>query len=513
MKKETTIFVFGILLVLSMSLAYAELEVNAFSESEIYIPGNLVQSYIFVKNNFSEAKNLTLYETLFTPYSPPEYPFMTETEEINIEAGDFTFVNFPEFNVSKTMIPGIYFLNVIILDLNGSKIYDDDFYLFEIANTSLVFEDINFQACIDADCESSLSVFFNNSQIYVVADNREGYLNNVTFTGNLTLPDNSTTILNFINNAALISSSLTEQLGKYQARIVASKEGYEDYINTLEFKVVSQYPSEKDSLNYVYFEKDAENAASCLGNCLPGYQRAYDEDWGSVAADNGGCSGGERRCIPNNRGTNITEEYSWDLNLGLSEDLRLVSKYEIRSYGLIEIFCWGYNNWISIYADTNPGIITVNIDIPYSCKSIGQPIKIRTFIIGANAMAPTFYYESKISYYTLNLSSIPPCRILMGLFNSSYQSSCGNSKYDLRTDFTNDGIVDALDISLLSGNYGNYEWCNEQLEKTYNPCSGGFAGAVIGYEGRLKIVGLIIAGILVIVALFLLLKKKSKRIR
>jgi hypothetical protein len=59
---------------------------------------------------------------------------------------------------------------------------------------------------------------------------------------------------------------------------------------------------------------------------------------------------------------------------------------------------------------------------------------------------------------------------LQDLLSQSYGSQCGNENYDKRVDITNDGKINALDISPLSGNAKNEAWCSEQLNKALNPC-------------------------------------------
>ncbi len=49
-------------------------------------------------------------------------------------------------------------------------------------------------------------------------------------------------------------------------------------------------------------------------------------------------------------------------------------------------------------------------------------------------------------------------------------TSCGDAKYDKRTDFNNDRQIDPEDKAIFTENDGNEEWCTEQLEKTFDPC-------------------------------------------
>jgi hypothetical protein len=63
------------------------------------------------------------------------------------------------------------------------------------------------------------------------------------------------------------------------------------------------------------------------------------------------------------------------------------------------------------------------------------------------------------------------CKQLQDLLSQSYGSQCGNENYDKRVDITNDGKINALDISPLSGNAKNEAWCSEQLNKALNPCA------------------------------------------
>jgi hypothetical protein len=63
------------------------------------------------------------------------------------------------------------------------------------------------------------------------------------------------------------------------------------------------------------------------------------------------------------------------------------------------------------------------------------------------------------------------CKQLQDLLSQSYGSQCGNENYDKRIDITNDGKINALDISPLSGNAKNEAWCSEQLNKALNPCA------------------------------------------
>jgi hypothetical protein len=155
-------------------------------------------------------------------------------------------------------------------------------------------------------------------------------------------------------------------------------------------------------INYTY--NDKEDNASCFGNCHPSWTRGVDELWGSVAADIGNCSSDmERgRCIPNWLGTGIVEEYNYTGTF--QKQVTLESKYEIRANGAFNISCYNASSWQNIYNDSGtrwPYIITKNLSIPNSCIIPGQNLKLKTSIFGIHPMAPTFYYESRIWYYSL----------------------------------------------------------------------------------------------------------------
>jgi hypothetical protein len=165
-----------------------------------------------------------------------------------------------------------------------------------------------------------------------------------------------------------------------------------------------------DSISYVsanfallnLVKDDTEDASSCSGNCHPSWTRGLDENWGSVAADAGNCSG-EGRCTPNGVGTGIVEEYNWTNNF-LNGNVTLESKYEIRASGRYNVSCYNGASWQELFSDSGtrwPYIITHNITVPSACIITNNPLKIKHTIFGIHPMAPTFYYESRIWYYSL----------------------------------------------------------------------------------------------------------------
>ena len=98
------------------------------------------------------------------------------------------------------------------------------------------------------------------------------------------------------------------------------------------------------------------------------------------------------------------EEYNWNPNW-LNANVSLETKYQIRasSTGTYNASCWNGASWVNIYGDKGtkaPYIITVNKPIPSSCLIAGQPLKLMNRIVGGPGMAPTFYYESRVWYYS-----------------------------------------------------------------------------------------------------------------
>ena len=154
----------------------------------------------------------------------------------------------------------------------------------------------------------------------------------------------------------------------------------------------------------VYSSDDTEDSASCAGNCHSSWARGADENWGDVAADNGNCTNEDRprMCVPNAIGTNIQEEYNWTATF--QKEVKIETKYQIKSpTGSFNVSCYNNTGWMNIYSDFGiryPWIIQQNISVPVGCIIPGQKLKLQTNIFGAHLMAPTFYYESRIWYYS-----------------------------------------------------------------------------------------------------------------
>ena len=189
---------------------------------------------------------------------------------------------------------------------------------------------------------------------------------------------------------------------------------YEDAgIYSIKFNVSDNYLWDSETINItvnnvsLLISDETEDAASCSGNCHSSYYRGYDEDWGSVAADNGNCSQSAKdkpTCILNGLGTSIVEEYNWNSNW-LNGNVILETKYWIKNnnIGKFNVSCYNNTGWQNIYDDYGvkyPYIITQNVTVPQSCIIPNQPLKIKHKIIGGPLMAPTFYYESRIWYYS-----------------------------------------------------------------------------------------------------------------
>jgi hypothetical protein len=64
----------------------------------------------------------------------------------------------------------------------------------------------------------------------------------------------------------------------------------------------------------------------------------------------------------------------------------------------------------------------------------------------------------------------PSCQIVNQTFLNAYGSRCGQDGYNKTADFTNDGKIDALDISPWNGNVYNATWCLAQINKQNDPC-------------------------------------------
>jgi len=150
---------------------------------------------------------------------------------------------------------------------------------------------------------------------------------------------------------------------------------------------------------------DTEDSSSCSGNCHTSWIRGADEQWGSVAADVGNCTSRDERpgpCTPNWKGTGIVEEYNWNSNF-LNNNVTLESKYEIRANGMYNVSCYNGASWQSLFGDSGaryPWIITHNVTVPSSCIIDNQSLKVKHTIYGVHPMAPTFYYESRIGYWS-----------------------------------------------------------------------------------------------------------------
>jgi len=70
------------------------------------------------------------------------------------------------------------------------------------------------------------------------------------------------------------------------------------------------------------------------------------------------------------------------------------------------------------------------------------------------------------------------CKELNATFTNAYGSECGDANYNHIADFCGylgdplkDGKVDFEDLMVYATNYGNESWCEQQLEKTFDPCN------------------------------------------
>jgi hypothetical protein len=76
-------------------------------------------------------------------------------------------------------------------------------------------------------------------------------------------------------------------------------------------------------------------------------------------------------------------------------------------------------------------------------------------------------------------STTNPCETMLGsnctqffnfTFVPSYGSECGDAAYDSRADVNLDGYINFNDTLIVSVNYGDESWCEQQLQSTTNPC-------------------------------------------
>jgi hypothetical protein len=242
-------------------------------------------------------------------------------------------------------------------------------------------------------------------------------------------------------------------------------------------KYIKLYNQEREMISVeLNLESMKQSSAWCSGNCYS-WMSAVDNDWGSVANDNGGCANlSEGQCISNRVGTEIYENYSINQ---FESGFKIESKYEIKSDGgSFKQYCKSIFGWTEFYSDELPGFPIINAaEIPKICINLNV-LQIKTRIDGMHLMSPTFYYESKLSYYSYNItsafnyiSSITGNAIAnykygdfnkdnkvnaldMAFFSSTYGSKCGQEKYRKEADANNDCKINALDMAAFSKNFG-----------------------------------------------------------
>ncbi|MFH2028114.1 MAG: hypothetical protein ABIJ08_03175 [Nanoarchaeota archaeon] len=99
---------------------------------------------------------------------------------------------------------------------------------------------LEFNTCKDKSCTIPSNIFLQNENIYF---NLNMDVENPVFNARLTYPDGTT------EGISRTDSIKADQLGKYSIELLASKEGYQDISQKLEFEVVGTAPNVRSASN------------------------------------------------------------------------------------------------------------------------------------------------------------------------------------------------------------------------------------------------------------------------
>ncbi len=273
--------IFGVLLLAVLfSISYASAE-GDLSISIRPLEDALIDSYtigdsallsIKIENTSMGQRGITLEEALYQP-DIPAFPKISQV----IVPPDGTIV-LPaswELEVYETTPPGRYSYSVKVIE-NGETIALDSFEFF-VYGTLDTFDYIRLRLCYDAQCNEKGDLFTpGDSPIYLKAYSPE----EAEFTGLLNMPDGSIRDLIFTGDKAQISFNA---IGTYTAAVTASKEDYESYATTIEFRVRLSEPVIIDSRSQeqIPVESTIFNAGptELTGYLIMKIQKQVDGEW------------------------------------------------------------------------------------------------------------------------------------------------------------------------------------------------------------------------------------------
>ena len=238
------------LLVLLQSISVGAILVEISKVNGTYYPGDYVKLETKIFNGLEENKTYILEEIVFEAESTPNiFPVVTLLELGPMEGISVTQSS---FFITADMSPGDYIYSVRILE-EGKDIKTAG-TSFKINGTMKRFKDISILLCNDLTCSLDELTFTRSERIFLRVTGKEDAM----LQAEIIYPDKMKKTLLFSNGTAEIPS---KQIGKYRAIIIASKEGYEDYMTELEFHVI-----EKDVMVGDLFASESS---------IPGYSFHY----------------------------------------------------------------------------------------------------------------------------------------------------------------------------------------------------------------------------------------------
>lgn len=108
--------------------------------------------------------------------------------------------------------------------------------------------------------------------------------------------------------------------------------------------------------------------------------------------------------------------------------------------------------WYSLYGDrTN--------------ESFNQQTCTISFVPKNNADIFAWFFFSKAQATT-------SCTLLLSGVKADVGKQCGDSKFSRTTDVNKDGVVNSQDVSLVTSNISNIQWCETRYSDTTDPCTG-----------------------------------------
>jgi len=212
-----------------ISLVYAQVSPSSSlelsSEKSVYTLGETIKIYAEV-NNIREKTVLVNLES-FLDNGKEDYPISVIPFEFVLGSNEDKEILLYDILVSEDMISDFYTVNVGLV-FNMEKITKKSLQ-FEVIDT-LKEITLDVSVCKDSSCNEESKIFIKNDNIYF------DYYSNVDLDINaiLTYPDKTT------EQVSLPNSIKPGQIGTYELKVIASKQGYKSITKKEQFGVIEK---------------------------------------------------------------------------------------------------------------------------------------------------------------------------------------------------------------------------------------------------------------------------------